>query len=793
MLDFLISPEANFEIEETEKLLQKGKVMYVLSSESSYDLTALKKCAKKNSYIFPSRIKKNFFQLKGARRLFPWQRPRRRHPRELNELAHSPEKTANRIVIPVDVYWGKAPDREDHWVRLFFRDSWEGASSVKNLLRAIFNGRQAIVYFHKPLETKEIFLKKNAEPSQLVLKTERLLRARFRKHRQAKLGIDISSRRTLIHAIIQSRSVKKIIDLEAGENQKKRDRLKKTAEKYALEICSNFSYPVIYLYDKVLNWFWNSRYEGLFSIGLDQIKKLAAENTIIYAPSHRSHIDYLALSHQLYLNNLMMPQIVAGKNLNLPIIGPILRNGGAFFMRRSFGNNKLYSRVFYEHLRKLLQRGSSIEFFPEGGRSRSGRLLPPRPGIISMIIRAFQDMDEKPVKFVPISMNYEKVLEGNSYHKEVMGDTKKKESLRSIFRVARDFRGYLGNAYLQIGEPIDLKEFLDTNFENWTDNIISEELDNSPNQKWLYNLTPLLGKQIMKNINKATVVTPSALFASAILNANKFSLSKEKLKARISLYTNLIKLSDYSEKISIPEYDSEEIVQKVEKLQLINKLSKSKKIKLNFQQAAMLSFYKNNISHLLILDSMICGMFQFRESIKKSEIFDLTKTLYPFFAEEYFLPWNLDEVETQIEKSIEKLIDNNLLNIEDNEIKRPDVNSEQFIECQALGRIAQRSIDRFYILMLQLWRNEKSHISINELEIKCRKISKNLEARHSWLMPEFSEKWTFDLFINHLIEAKFVKKDEKGFVYPLDITKRIEEDFKTFITPEWREELFNLE
>ena len=100
-----------------------------------------------------------------------------------------------------------------------------------------------------------------------------------------------------------------------------------------------------------------------------------------------------------------------------------------------------------------------------------------------------------------------------------------------------------------------------------------------------------------------------------------------------------------------------------------------------------------------------------------------------------------------------------LLNIENNEIKRPDVNSEEFIECQALGRIAQRSIDRFYILMLQLWRNEKSHISINELEIKCRKISKNLEARHSWLMPEFSEKWTFDLFINHLIEAKFVKKD----------------------------------
>jgi len=793
MLDFLISPEANFELEESRKILETKKVVYVLSSESSYDLTALKKCARKNSYTFPSRIKKTFFQLKGARRLFPWQRPRRRHPRELNELAHNPDKTAKLLIIPVDVYWGKAPDREDHWVRLFFRDSWEGASSVKNFLRAIFNGRQAIVYFHRPLETKEIFSKKSAKPSQLVLKTERLLRARFRKHRQAKLGIDISSRRTLVHAILQSRSVKKIIDLQAGENIKKRERLKITAEKYALEICSNFSYPVIYLYDKVLNWFWNSRYEGLHSMGLDKIKDLAAENTIIYAPSHRSHIDYLALSHQLYLNNLMMPQIVAGKNLNLPIIGPILRNGGAFFMRRSFGDNKLYSRVFYEHLRKLLQRGSSIEFFPEGGRSRSGRLLPPRPGIISMLIRAFQDMDEKPIKFVPISMNYEKVLEGNSYHKEAMGDAKKKESLTSILRVARDFRGYLGDAYLQIGQPIDLKEFLDNNHKDWSKNLISEDLDNSPNQKWLYDLTPKLGKEIMKNINKATVVTPSALFASAILNANKFNLSEKKLKSRLSLYINLIKLSEYSDQIDIPESDPEKILDKVEKLKLIDELSDTKKIKLNFQQAAMLSFYKNNISHLLILDSLICGMFQFRESIDESEVFDLTKTLYPFFAEEYFLPWPTESIEEQIQKSIEKLINNNLLIKKGNEIARPDINSEEFIECQALGRIAQRSIDRFYILMLQLWRNEEAHISINDLEKKCRKISKILEERHSWLMPEFSEKWTFDLFINHLVEANFVKKDEKGFVYPLEITRRIEKDFKTFITPEWREELFNLE
>jgi len=790
MLNFLISPEIEIETKESEDFLNNRDVYYALSSESSFDLTALKKVTKRHSFTIPTRIKKNFFQLKSAKRVFPWQRPRRRHPRELNELAHKKEETSKMIIIPVDVYWGKAPDRRESWLRLFFRDSWEGSSNIKNFFKVIFNGRQAKVYFHKPLETKNIFSSKDEVPFKLVLKTDRLLRARFRKHRQAKMGIDISSRRTLINSIINSKSVKKLINSKSDGDLKQKRKLIKNAEKYAYEICSNMSYPVIYLLDKILNWFWNSRYEGLHSIGIEEVRALSAENSIIYSPAHKSHIDYLALSQQLYVHNLMMPQIVAGKNLNLPILGTILRNGGAFFMRRSFSKNRLYSKVFYEHIRKLFQRGSSIEYFPEGGRSRSGRLLPPKPGITSMLIRSFQDMDEKSVKFVPISMNYEKVLEGNSYLKETMGDAKKQESLAAIFRVAKDFRGYLGEAYMQFAEPIDLKSFLDANAPSWRENIISEE---SNNKQWLFDVTPKLGKQIMININKAVVITSSSILASAILSANKFTLSEEKLSKRISLYLSLIKDSEYSSRIKIPETNPEKIIAKVKKLRLIKQDSNSSLVKLNRPEAAMLSFYKNNIAHLLVVDSLICGMFQLKEKVTKKEIKDLFSILYPFLSEEYFLPWTQKEIDNEIEKSIQRLATNRFLTIETNFICRPDIDSEMFIETQALGRIVQRTLDRFYILMLQLWRNEEAHISKEKLEKNCRLISKNLESRHNWLLPEFSEKWTFDLFINHLIQAKFVKKDEYGLLYPSKITKRIEEDFKNFITPEWREELFNLE
>ena len=202
----------------------------------------------------------------------------------------------------------------------------------------------------------------------------------------------------------------------------------------------------------------------------------------------------------------MLPQIAAGNNLNLPIIGGILRGAGAIFMRRSFMKNKIYSAVFFEYIRSLMIRGSSIEFFPEGGRSRSGKLMPPRPGIISMILRSFLGMDEKQVSFVPISINYEKVLEGNSYIKEVMGAEKKKENLKDIFSVFRDFRNYLGEAYLQFGEPINLNALL----KEYPLSDYSSEKD------WLFKVTPVLGKKIMTTINDSTVVTSTALFLSLI-------------------------------------------------------------------------------------------------------------------------------------------------------------------------------------------------------------------------------------------------------------------------------------
>ena len=661
MLKFLINPEAEFETEDVKNLIESKKVIYALSSTSSFDLNALIKLAKKNNFSSPKKTKKNFFQLKGAKRLFPWQTPKRRNPRELHQLAKDPD-AVNKIIIPVDVFWGKAPERQDHWVKLIFRDSWEAGSFLRNLLKVIFNGRQTSVFFHKPLESEDIFSQQKTS-EHLVLKTDRLLRARFRKNRQAKIGPDISNKRTLIHAILNSSSVKQEIKKSSKGSKKIEKNQNQKAYKYALEICSDISYPVIYLYDKALNWFWNSRYDGLEIIGIEKINDLAVGNSLIYTPSHRSHIDYLALSYELYTNNLMLPQIVAGKNLNLPILGRILRNGGAFFMRRSFGPNKLYSKVFFEHLRKLFQRGYSIEFFPEGGRTRTGRLLTPRPGIISMIIKSFQDMDERDVKFLPISISYEKVLEGKSHLKESRGQKKKKESLTSIFSTIGDFRGYLGNAYLQFGEPIDLKSFLNENSPNWQEDVIDLNTD-TEKKSWLFEVTPLLGNKIMTNINKATVVTSSSLFASAISDIIGDEIDKERIINRIESLKKVIENSKYSNLIKLPDISSKEILQKIRKLKFY-KSEGEKTLKMSKSEKNLMEFYKNNILHLLILQSYI--FYKSRKKIMKVNLVNQFKEIVPQIKKDFFLDISLSETEENVSDILMALNNLHLLKITQND------------------------------------------------------------------------------------------------------------------------------
>src|SRR5690606_17847753 len=192
----------------------------------------------------------------------------------------------------------------------------------------------------------------------------------------------------------------------------------------------------------------------------DKARAAAPGHEVVYVPCHRSHADYLLLSYQLHHAGVVVPHIAAGVNLNLPVLGPLLRRGGAFFMRRSFRGNALYSTVFKEYMAQLLDRGVPMEYFIEGGRSRTGRLLAPRAGMLSMTVRAYLRSPHRPVLFQPVYIGYEKLMEGKSYIGELSGKPKEKESWLGLLRAAGVLRQRYGHVALSFGEPVELTPML---------------------------------------------------------------------------------------------------------------------------------------------------------------------------------------------------------------------------------------------------------------------------------------------------------------------------------------------
>ncbi len=151
------------------------------------------------------------------------------------------------------------------------------------------------------------------------------------------------------------------------------------ARRYGHEIASNMTYPVLRFMDGLLRRLWNRLYDGVDVRGLAAIKPLAEDHTLVYVPCHRSHVDYLLLSYVLYQEGLMPPHIAAGRNLDMPLIGPLLRRGGAFFLRRSFRDNRLYATVFNEYLHRLIARGHPLEYFMEAAARAAAACCPRAP------------------------------------------------------------------------------------------------------------------------------------------------------------------------------------------------------------------------------------------------------------------------------------------------------------------------------------------------------------------------------------------------------------------------------
>jgi glycerol-3-phosphate O-acyltransferase len=236
-------------------------------------------------------------------------------------------------IVPVGIYWGRAPNREGSLLRALLSENWAVTSRLKRLVNLFLSRKDIVVHFGPALPLAEL-ASGDGDGLRVLRRAARLLRVRLRNQRVATMGPDLSHQRTVAQQILRSRSVRAVIEAEADAAARRK--LERVHANMPREIASNLSYPTIRILEHVLRWFWNRIYQGVTFHGRERLVEVAEDHTLIYVPSHRSHLDYLLLSYLLYQHGLMIPHIAAGDNLNLPILGSVLRRGGAFFMRRSF-------------------------------------------------------------------------------------------------------------------------------------------------------------------------------------------------------------------------------------------------------------------------------------------------------------------------------------------------------------------------------------------------------------------------------------------------------------------------
>jgi glycerol-3-phosphate O-acyltransferase len=378
---------------------------------------------------------------------------------------------------------------------------------------------------HQYLEMDE---NRNLPIKQLSVMVRRLLLDRTNRHRQSITGPVLKPVAELKENILTSKPLRSFMEHHAQKRNIPIYKVYKKADSHIDEIASDFNMGVVKFGEVIVRWFFNLMFEGI-SVNYDvmnRVRTKAQQGPLILIPCHKSHIDYLMLSYMLWTHNMPCPQIAAGQNLSFWPLGPFFRGGGAFFIRRTFRGAVLYSRVFKEYIYNLLEEGFNIEFFIEGGRSRTGKLLMPKLGLLSILIDAHKNGACEDLIFVPIYIGYDRILEESAYLQEIEGGKKEDENIWQLIKARRFLKKRYGKIYLKFQEPFSLRETLEERGKSLIE----------MNSKEQNTLVRELGFRILNGIDRASVVTPHALVASAVLNMPKQYFSYDELLEVVDTY-----------------------------------------------------------------------------------------------------------------------------------------------------------------------------------------------------------------------------------------------------------------
>ena len=723
---------------------------------------------------------------------FIFRRPSKTGSKRLRRLVEAAQREHKELLlVPVGIYWGRAPQKERSLLKLLFTENWDVVGRTRKFFATIIHGRNTLIRFSEALQLSTVTTEQLGA-SVAFRKVSRILRVHLRKRRVATVGPDLSHRRTLVNQVLLSPGVRRAVAAEGGDDPRAIEKAERKARDYVLEIAADVSPTTIRLIERFLKWLWLRIYDGIELNHMERIHDLARDKELIYVPCHRSHIDYLLLGYITYEQGLHLPHVAAGINLNMPIIGGILRRGGAFFLRRSFKGNRLYATVFDAYLQQVMSRGYSIEYFVEGGRSRTGRLLAPQGGMLVMTVHSYIKEPKRPVVFVPFYFGYEKLIEGDSFISELGGANKKKESLFGLIRSINSLRENFGKVYVNVAEPIELDPLLDKMRPDWRDT----KTENGERPAWVGGVVDELGNEIMQAINSAAAVTPISLLAYALLATPKQKIGADELRQQLQISLDLLRRFRYSELVTLPDMTPDEIIAHGEKLDVISRTSHrmGEVIHMTEHTAVLMTYFRNNILHLLAVPASVACCFIQGRQLEHAELQRLIRLIYPFMQKELALKWSFDDIDDVTTEAIEALIEKQILTRSRNKkvLERPPAGSAKAYQLLMLGQSMVPMLQRFYLVIAILVNNGSGNLSRARLEVLCQQSAERLSMIYGLHSPDFFNKSLFQDYIRMLQNQGVLKRNSDGKLDFDDSIETIGADARLVLGEEIRHSILSL-
>ncbi|MFP3869492.1 MAG: 1-acyl-sn-glycerol-3-phosphate acyltransferase [Syntrophobacteria bacterium] len=508
------------------------------------------------------------------------------------------------ILVPCIIFHGKGPEkRQQSLVDIFFGNK-ERPGRLRKLVTFLRNYKHNVLEVAEPLNLREWLGKQENQNSSDTDRAFRLCREltdRIDLHRRVVTGPVTKSRLELKEIVLHNRRLQNYMERRARSNNLNLEAVRMEADGYLQEIATDCNMTYVQLWSRILTWVWNTLFDGidLDVDSLNRVKQAAKQAPIVYVPCHKSHIDYLILSYLLYQHNLSPPYVAAGRNLAFWPVGPIFRKSGAFFIRRSFWGQKFYAEVFATYIKTLVQEGYNIEFFIEGGRSRTGKLVLPKLGLLAILIQAVEEGSCDDLIFVPTSLNYDRVLEEGAYLKEVKGSGKQKENISQLVRARRFLKKRYGKVYVQFAEPLSLKQYMARVNLDFT----------TMNPKERHAMYRDLGWRIIYSINQASLVTPFALVAAAFLTTPKRGISLAEVKLIIRIYYDYlqyrgVRMADTLQDRAKTVQDTISLMEKSKWLELLadeeDTDDEERIYTIDDASRLQLEYYKNSMIHFLL-------------------------------------------------------------------------------------------------------------------------------------------------------------------------------------------------